>query len=155
MSYVNPTDVVAALRDMVFACPTVVGLGWSTGMYHFPHFTPVDDSGVAVDALPAFEVEDLGTDNSSNIAGGTPLDAGRLALTLAAALTAGQIEAITKAIARELRAMETGLAITNASAGPASDITVAAEAAQNSPGAAAGQIAYRVSTIDISYGLSY
>lgn len=153
--YENPTDNVSALRDMVFALPTVVGLGWATSMYHFPRAVPVNEAGAAVDALPLFEVEDLGEDNSSNIAGGTPLSSGGLTLSLAANLTAGQLESICQAIAKELRAAQVGLPITNAQAGKASDITVAAEAAQDSTGAAAGQIAYRVCPINISFGLNY
>jgi hypothetical protein len=155
VSYDNPTPNVAALRTMVFALPTVIGLGWTTAMFHFPQATPVNDSGVAVDPLPLFEVEDHEEDNGSNIAGGTPLPQGRLKLTLAANLAAGVLEGIAKAIARELRAAQTGLPITNAQAGMASDKTIAAEASQDSDGAAAGQIAYRVCVIDITFGLNY
>lgn len=155
MSYDNPTDAIANLRTMLFLMPTVVGLGWSNGMFHFPSATPVDDSGAAVDALPLFEAEDLGESNPSNIAGGTALGNGTLVLTLAAAMAPGLLEQICRAIAKELRTAETGLPITDAHAGVASDIRMAAEAAQNSPGAAAGQIAYRTCTITISYGMSY
>jgi hypothetical protein len=155
MSYENPTAAVSALRDMVFSCATVTGLGWSTAMYHYPGAVPIGDSGQAIDALPLFEVEDHGHSNISNIAGGAALPNGRLSLTLAAALTAGQLESLCQSIARELRNLQTGLPINDAQAGMASDITLAAEAAQDSPGAAAGQIAYRTCSIDISYGLSY
>jgi hypothetical protein len=155
MSYEHPTPAIGHLRDMLFACPTVIGLGWTTAQYHYPRATPIGDSGQTIDALPLFEAEDHGLSYSSNIAGGAALSNGRLTLTLVATLTVGQLEAICQAIAKELRNLQTGLPINDAQPSMASDVTIAAEAAQDSASAAVGQIAYRSCSIDISYGLSY
>jgi hypothetical protein len=153
--YVNPPTSVASLRTMVFACAVVVSAGYAVGQYHFPSAAPLTSDGAAGDAIPLFEVEEEDEDNSNSLAGGGVLPNGTLSLTFCADMDAGQIVQFCRTLASQLRAMQTGLPITSATAGPASGVTLGAEAAQDSPGAPASQIAYRSCTIRITYGLTY
>jgi hypothetical protein len=140
MTWANPPPAVVALRDMLATTGTAgATAGLVTAKYHYPSADP------NVDALPYAVISEESSSRRQFAEPGTQgLPSGSLTVTVYAALTAGEMETLGRAMAADM--MTTiGLPGLDAGAGLCSDPT---------PEMLSSGLTYRTIDINVSYGIN-